>query len=92
VPLTYATPLTPRPGFRLDSPDGLWVVRTSDPATGHNMQAGGSATLVIRLNAETTFTSLTAHRQSDYCAFVDIDLTELALQALELVDLQHQIS
>jgi hypothetical protein len=47
---------------------------------------------VIRLNAETTFTSLTAHRQSDYRAFIDIELTELALQALELVDLQHQIS
>jgi hypothetical protein len=34
VPLTYAKPLMARPGFRFDSPDGLWVVRTSDRRPG----------------------------------------------------------
>jgi iron complex outermembrane recepter protein len=92
IPLTYAKPLAlkpgPVPGF--DQPASLWAVRTSDTASGHNIQQGGSAKLVVHVNGTTTLTSLTAHRRADYRTFVDSDITELKLQTIEIGDLQHQ--
>jgi iron complex outermembrane receptor protein len=94
IPLTYAKPLAAKPGtaFRFENPGSLWTVHASEPASGHNSQGGGSAKLVRRVNATTTFTSLTAGRRADYRALVDSDLTELSLQTLDVVDLQHQFS
>jgi iron complex outermembrane recepter protein len=94
IPLGYAKPLALKPGpvLGFDRPAGLWVVRTSDAASGHNIQQGGSAKLVVRVNATTTLTSLTAHRRADYRTIVDSDITELKLQAIEIGDLQHQTS
>jgi iron complex outermembrane receptor protein len=94
IPLTYAKPLAAKPGsnFRFDNPGSLWTVHTSEPASGHNSQGGGAAKLVVRVNATTTLTSLTAGRRADYRALVDSDLTELPLQTLDVVDLQHQFS
>jgi iron complex outermembrane receptor protein len=92
VPLTYAKPLVAKPGFSFDNPPGLWTVRTSDLASGKNIQGGASAKLTVRLNATTTLTSLTAYRNSDYRFFIDPDATELPLQTSDVPDLQRQFS
>jgi iron complex outermembrane recepter protein len=92
IPLTFAQPLAARPAFQIPPSPSLWEVRTNDPATGHNTQAGGSATLMLHLNDSTVLTSLTARRSADYRAFVDLDLIDRPLQTLDVVDTQRQFS
>jgi iron complex outermembrane recepter protein len=92
VPLTYAKPIMAKPGFSFDNPSSLWAVRTSHLASGNNIQQGAAAKLVIRLNAATTLTSLTAYRRSDYRFFIDSDATELPVLTSDVPDLQHQVS
>ena len=92
VPLTYAKPIAPKPGFSFDSPSSLWAVRTSHVTTGRNIQQGAAGKLTLRLNRTTTLTSLTAYRRSNYRFFIDADATELSLQTSDVPDLQHQVS
>jgi len=92
IPLTYAKPITARPGFDFDRPVSLWTVRTSHLAAGANIQQGGSAKLTLRVNDRTTLTSLTAYRQSNHRFFIDADLTERPLQTNDIRDLQHRVS
>ena len=94
VPLTYAKPLVAKPGFgeRFDNPASLWTVRTSNLASGKNIQQGASAKLNVRLNGTTTLTSLTAYRRSNYRFFIDADGTELQLQTSDVPDVQRQVS
>ena len=67
-------------------------MRTSDLASGKNIQQGASAKLAVRLNATTTLTSLTAYRRSNYRFFIDADATELPVQTSDVPDVQHQVS
>jgi iron complex outermembrane receptor protein len=92
IPLTYAQPLAAKPGFEVPLAPNLWEVRTNDPATGHNTQAGGAATLLVHLSDTTTLTALTARRSADYRALVDVDLTDRPLQVLDVTDVQDQFS
>jgi iron complex outermembrane receptor protein len=92
VPLTYAKPIVAKPGFSFDNPSSLWAVRTSHLASGNNIQQGAAAKLVVRLNAATTLTSLTAYRKSNYRFFIDSDATELPVLTSDVPDLQHQAS
>lgn len=92
IPLTYAQPIATKPGFQIPPAPSLWEVRTNDPAAGHNSQAGAAATLVVHLSDTTTLTALTSRRSADYRSFVDLDLIDRPLQAIDIVDTQHQFS
>jgi iron complex outermembrane receptor protein len=92
IPLTYAKPIVAKPGFTFDNPISLWEVRTSHLASGNNVQHGAAAKLVVRLNAATMLTSLTAYRKSHYRFFIDSDSTELPVLTSDVPDLQHQVS
>jgi iron complex outermembrane recepter protein len=103
VPLTYAKPLVAKPGFSsvpegtacpgcFVNPDSLWRVRTSNLASGKNIQQGASAKLAVRLNGTTMLTSLTAYRRSNYRFFIDADATELPVQTSDVPDFQRQVS
>ena len=92
TPLTYAKVLAVKPGFEIDNPQGFRDVRTSTLADSRNLQYGVSARLTTPLSATTTLTSLTAYRNLDYDVLVDTDITELALAATHVHELQHQWS
>jgi iron complex outermembrane recepter protein len=92
TPLTYAKVLAVKPGFRVDNPEDLHEVRTSTLAESRNDQFGASARLTVRLRPDTTVTSLTAFRKLDYNVINDADITELDLTAVDLREIQHQIS
>jgi iron complex outermembrane receptor protein len=102
VPFGYAKPIAAKPPFRtqsacsgplcFDSLASPWEVRNSDVPSGENIQAGGSARLVIQVNDTTTLNSLTAYRNSNQRFFLDGDATELRLLALDFRDIQHQVS
>ena len=92
VPLTFAKAIAAKPGFSFDNPASLWEVRTSHPTSGHNIQQGGSAKVMVQMNDTTTLNSLTAYRKSNHRFVIDADLTELPLQANDVRDLQHQFS
>ena len=92
VPLTYAKPIAPKPGYTFVSPASLWEVRASDLAHGKNIQQGASAKLTAQLNSTMTLNSLTAYRRSNYRAFTDGDATELTLQTVDVPDIQRQAS
>jgi len=92
VPLPYAKPIAAAPGFTFNSPDSLWEVRTSDLASGKNIQQGAAARLAVRLNDTTTVTSLTAYRKSDTHFFFDPDATELLVATTDAPGVQRQVS
>ena len=81
-----------RTACSFDNPPSLWRVRTSDLASGKNIQQGASAKLAVRLNRTTTLTSLTAYRKSNYRFFIDADATELPVQTSDAPDVQRQVS
>jgi iron complex outermembrane recepter protein len=92
TPLTYAKVLAVKPGFEVDNPPGFREVRTSTLADSRNRQYGVSARLTLPLSSAITLTSLTAYRNLDYDVLVDTDITELALAATHVHELQHQWS
>lgn len=92
TPLTYAKVLAIKPGFHVDNPADLHQVRASTPAASRNLQYGAAARLTVSLAPGTTLTSLTAFRKLDYNVINDGDITELDLTAVDLREIQHQVS
>ena len=94
LPLGYFKVLALKPGFegRVDTPPGLYHVRTSEDAWSRNAQHGESARLTVRLAPGTTLTSLTAYRKLDYEILVDGDITELDLTTSHVREIQHQLT
>ena len=92
LPLYWSKPIVVKPGFTFDSPASLWEVRNDDLASARKIEKGASARLTIPVSGTITLNSLTGWRASDYRFFVDADATELAISALRVSDLQHQVS
>jgi iron complex outermembrane recepter protein len=92
TPLTYAKVLAVKPGFQVDNPRDPYQVRASTLAESRNVQYGGSARLTVSLTPTSTVTSLTAFRKLDYNVINDADITELDLTAVDLREIQHQVS
>jgi iron complex outermembrane receptor protein len=81
-----------KPGYQVDNPESLHEVRASTLAQSRNLQYGAAARLTLRFSRGITVTSLTAFRQLDYDVFADSDITELALTATRVHDIQQQWS
>ena len=79
TPLPYAKAIQARPGFDIDIPASLWLVRASHEASGDVTQKGTTARVNAQLTDTISMMSLTAYRKSDSRISIDPDGTELPI-------------
>ena len=92
TPLPYAKAIQARPGFDIDIPASLWLVRASHEASGDVTQKGTTARVTAQLTDTISMMSLTAYRKSDSRISIDPDGTELPIVTVAARDFARQIS